>query len=434
MDATQERATHEHAAPGQAAEAGTVIIGGGQAGLQVADSLRAGGYTAPVTIIADEAGAPYQRPPLSKDFLLPGKDATPLPLRGPDFLADHDITLRAGAPATAIDRAAHTVALADGSTIAYEHLVLATGARNRSLSCPGADLPGIHGLKTLHDAEALHRALPGARDVVVVGAGFIGLEFAAAARAHGARVTVLEFAPRPMGRALSPLMGDWFAASHAAQGVELHLGEGIGSFTAGDDGRVAAAVSTAGTSYPADLVVVGIGVVPHDALAAEAGLEVGNGIVVDGALRTSDPSILAVGDCANFPNPHAGTRTRLESVQNATDQGRHAAATILGTVADYTALPWFWSTQGPVRLQIAGLTAPGDETTVLGDPADGRFSVLCHREGQLAAVESVNSPADHMAARKLIAAGAGPDPAEASTPGFSLKAYAKAALRVPAAV
>ena len=428
MEATSTTGPREHA------PAGTVIIGGGQAGLQVADSLRAGGYTAPVTVVADEAGAPYQRPPLSKDYLVPGQDAAPLPLRGPTFLAEHDITLRAGTPATAIDRAGRTVALADGTTVPYEHLVLATGARNRTLSCPGAELPGIQGLKTLHDAEALHRALPGARNVVVIGAGFIGLEFAAAARAHGAHVTVLEFAPRPMGRALTPLMGDWFADFHAAQGVGLRLGEGIASFAAGADGRVAAAVSTTDTSYPADLVVVGIGVVPNDALAADAGLETGNGVVVDGALRTSDPSILAVGDCANFPNSHAGARTRLESVQNATDQARHAAATILGTVADYAALPWFWSTQGSTRLQIAGLSAPGDAMTVLGDPADGRFSVLCHRQGRLVAVESVNSPADHMAARKLLAAGAGPGPDEASAPGFSLKAYAKAVLRVPAAV
>lgn len=420
-------------ATSHASALGAVIIGGGQAGLQAADSLRAGGYAAPVTIIADEHGAPYQRPPLSKDFLLPGKEAAPLPLRGPDFLAAHDITLRAGTPATAIDCTGRTVALADGTTVPYDHLVLATGARNRSLSCPGAELPGIHGLKTLHDAEALHLALSAARNVVVIGAGFIGLEFAAAARAHGARVTVLEFAPRPMGRALTPLMGDYFAAHHAEQGVELRLGQGIESFTAGEDGRVAAAVSTTGTSYPADLVVVGIGVVPNDSLATDAGLQAENGIVVDGGLRTSDPAILAVGDCANFPNTHSGTRTRLESVQNATDQGRHAAATILGAVAEYTELPWFWSTQGAVRLQIAGLSAPGDETTVLGDPATGKFSVLCHRDGRLVAAESVNSPADHIAARKLIAAGCGPAPEEAITPGFNLKAHAKSVL-MPAAV
>lgn len=405
---------------------GVVIIGGGQAGLQVADSLRAGGYTDAVTVLAEEAGLPYQRPPLSKDYLAQGKEPAPLPLRGESFFADKDIDLRSGAAAVAVDRAARTVELADGGTLAYDHLVFATGAANRVLSCEGAELEGVHGLKTLGDAERLHRALGAARNVVVVGAGFIGLEFAAAARARGCGVTVLEFAARPMGRALSAEMGAWFAAAHAGLGVALRLGEGIERFDAGPDGRVAAAVSTAGTRYPADLVVVGIGVVPNDALAAAAGLETANGIVVDGALRTADPAALAVGDCASFPSAHAGARTRLESVQNATDQGRHAARTILGAAAPYAELPWFWSTQGPFRLQIAGLSAPGDPTVRNGDPAGGKFSVLCFRDGRLAAVESVNSPADHMAARKLIAAGAGPTPEEAAADGFSLKAFSRA--------
>lgn len=404
-----------------------VIIGGGQAGLQVADSLRGGGYTGAVTIVADEAGLPYQRPPLSKDYLAPGADPAPLPLRAASFFTGKDIQLRAGTAVVAVDRAAKEVTLQDGSTLPYAHLVFATGAANRALTCAGADLPGVHGLKTLGDAETLHAALAGARDVVVVGAGFIGLEFAAAARARGCSVTVLEFAPRPMGRALSPAMSDWFAAAHAELGVRLQLGEGISHFDAGDGGRVGAAVSTTGARYPADLVVVGIGVVPNDSLAAAAGLETGNGIVVDEALRTSDPSILAVGDCASFPSLHAGGLSRLESVQNATDQGRHAAQTILGPPSAYTELPWFWSTQGSLRLQIAGLSAPGDSTMLNGDPADGKFSILCFRDGRLAAVESVNSPGDHLGARKLLAAGRGPSPEEAAAPGFSLKAYARQA-------
>lgn len=477
-----------------------VIVGGGQAGVQTADSLRGGGHTGPITIVADEAELPYQRPPLSKDFLskdsvsrdvpagesaagdhpaagtgpIPGTGPAPLPLRAASFYAEKDITLRTGTRVAGIERAGRRVALEDGTALGYDRLVLATGATNRRLACPGADLAGIHGLKTLHDAAALHRALATARNVVVIGAGFIGLEFAAAALARGCSVTVLEFAPRPMGRALSAPMGDWFAAAHAAAGVRLRLGEGIASFEAarapassagsatGEAGaapteagpvptaagivpthtgagaipgaaRVAAAISTTGERYPADLVVVGIGVVPNDALAAAAGLETANGIVVDAALRTSDPAILAVGDCAIFPNAHTGAPTRLESVQNATDHARHAAASILGTAVAYAELPWFWSTQGPLRLQIAGLADPGDVPQVLGDPATGRFSVLCFRDGRLAAVESVNSPADHMAARKLLAAGAGPTPGDAAAPGFSLKAHAKAELRVPAA-
>jgi len=414
---------------------GVVIVGGGQAGLQAADSLRAGGYAGTIDIVADEPGTPYQRPPLSKDYLVPGKDAAPLPLRGPGFLAAKDIVLHDGVAAVAIERGGRHVVLADGRRLGYDHLVLATGAANRRLTCDGADLPGIHGLKTLPDAEALNAELPAARSVVVVGAGFIGLEFAAAARSHGAEVTVLEFAPRPMGRALTAVTADWFAASHARTGVRLRLNEGIERFEAGPDGRVAAAVSTAGERYAADLVVVGIGVVPNDQLAAAAGLETANGIVVDETLRTSDPAVLAVGDCASFPSVHTGTRIRLESVQNATDQGRHAAGTIMGSTImagtntgspeAYRDLPWFWSAQGSLRLQIAGLSAPGDRTVVTGDPEAGKFSVLCYRDGLLAAVESVDQPGEHIAARKLLAAGRGPGPDEAAAEGFNLKAFAR---------
>jgi len=401
-----------------------VIIGAGQAGLQVADSLRTEGYTDRITVVSEENELPYQRPPLSKDYMTPGTNPAPLPLRGPEFFRENDIRLLTGITATAVDRASRRVALSDGTDLPYEHLVLATGARNRRLSCPGADLAGIHGLRTLADAETLHAALPAARRVVVIGAGFIGLEFAAAARAHGCQTTVLEYASRPMGRALSPRMADWFASAHTAIGVDLRLDEGIERFEADDAGGVRAVVSTRAQSYPADLVVIGVGVLPNDDLAADAGLETDNGIVVDHTLRTSDPRILAVGDCATFPNVHAGTRTRLESVQNAVDQARHAARTVLGHDDPYTALPWFWSIQGPYRLQIAGLSHPEDDTLVLGDPAAAKFSILCFRNGNLTAVESVNRPADHQAARTLLAGGVCITRTEAAAEGFSLKAAA----------
>ncbi|GAA1141544.1 NAD(P)/FAD-dependent oxidoreductase [Nesterenkonia lutea] len=410
---------------------GVVIIGGGQAGLQVADSLRSGGYEEPIAVISEEHGLPYQRPPLSKDYLTPGADPVPLPLRGETFFTEKNIDLRQGTTALAVDRSARTVALDDGTELTYDHLVFATGARNRRLSCTGADLDGVFGLKTLVDAQRLHRELAAAQDVVVVGAGFIGLEFAAAARAHGCGVTVLEFAAQPMGRAVSEETGAWFTSAHAELGVRLRLGEGIEHFESDERGRVRAAVSTIGSRYPADLVVVGIGVVANDALAAAAELKTENGIVVDASLRTSDPAVLAVGDCANFPNVHSGTRTRLESVQNATDQGKHAARTILGETTDYTHLPWFWSTQGSFRLQIAGLSSKDDWTVATGDPGAGKFSVLSFRGGQLAAVESVNSPADHMSARKLLGGGLGPTPDEAAAPGFSLKSYARQAASKP---
>src|SRR6185312_6015040 len=347
---------------------------------------------------------------------------------------------------TSIDRAARTVALDDGTTLAYSKLVLATGAANRELAVPGADLAGIHGLRTLTDAQALHARLDAVRSVVVIGAGFIGLEFAAAARARGLDVTVLEYADRPMGRALTPVMSGFFADTHQRLGVTLRLGEGIASFDGDENGHVTAAVSTTGNRYPADLVLVGVGVTPRTELAAAAGLEVENGIVVDGSLRTSDPDIYALGDCASFPNAHAGTRTRLESVQNATDQARHAARAIAGTSAQlaaepgsrfggepggYADLPWFWSNQGPLRLQIAGLVAPGDQTVLRGNPAEEKFSVFCFRNGALAAVESVNQPADHMAARRLLAAGRTLTPEQAADPDFDLKTYSK---QQPAAV
>lgn len=409
-----------------------VIVGAGHAGLQTADSLRSGGYTGSITILEGEQGLPYQRPPLSKDYLAPTGNPAPLPLRPASFYSDRDIDLRAGVAATEIRRDAKTVALSDGTVLDYGHLVLATGARNRELSCVGVNLGGVHYLKTLQDAQLLHGALPKARNVVVVGAGFIGLEFAAAARAHGCAVTVLEFAPRPMGRALSPTTAEWFTAVHQDNGIQLRLSEGIGHFEGGPDGRVSSAVSTAGNEYPADLVVVGIGVVPNEDIAARAGLTTGNGVLVDSALRTSDPAILAIGDCASFPSIHAGTVCRLESVQNAAGHGRHAAQTILGASNDYTETPWFWSTQGSLRLQMVGMASADDETLVIGDPGAASFSVLCYRRGRLVAVESVNAPSDHMAARKLLAAGAGPSIAEAAAAGFSLKAYARLALLSPA--
>lgn len=403
-----------------------VIIGAGHAGLQVADSLRAEGYTAEISVVSNEPGLPYQRPPLSKDYLLPGKEPAPLPLRASSFFIQKSISVQE-AHAVSVDRDTRAVILADDRVLTYDWLVLATGARTRDLQCPGADLPGIHSLKTLSDAETLHSALPLARNVLVVGAGFIGLEFAASARAHGCNVTVLEYGPRPMGR-LTPATADWFTTAHRQLGVDLRLAEGIASFEAGPDGRVSVARSTSGAGYAADLVVVGIGVVPNDELAAASGVHTDNGVTVDESLRTSDPRILAVGDCANFPNIHTGTRTRLESIQNATDQARHAVQTIVGRGGLYSELPWFWSVQGPHRLQIAGLSHPTDDTVITGDPGRAKFSTLCFRNGRLSAVESVNSPADHGTARRLLAAGCGPTRDVAEREGFSLRQFAHATL------
>jgi 3-phenylpropionate/trans-cinnamate dioxygenase ferredoxin reductase subunit len=407
----------------------TVIIGAGQAGIQVADSLRTEGYTGAITILNEEATFPYQRPPLSKDYLAADSPGTALPLRGPDFFAAKDIALQAGA-AIAVDTAARSVTLADGAVLAYTHLVFATGAANRPLPCPGSTLEGVHALRTLGDAQNLQRALSDARKVVVIGAGFIGLEFAAAARTRGLEVTVLEFAPRPMGRALSATASSWFAARHAADGINLRLNEGVSSIQREDSGLLVE--STTGDRYPADLVLYGVGVLPRTELAEAAGLATGNGILVDSALRTAVDGVLAVGDCASFPNALTDSRTRLESVQNATDHARHAARSIMGHTSGYAETPWFWSTQGSVRLQIAGISDPSDEPVVLGDPATGKFSVALLRDGKLAAVESVNSAADHIAARKLVGRGVPLDSETIADPGFSLKALAKAGIPIPA--
>lgn len=406
----------------------TVIIGAGQAGIQVADSLRAEGYPGAITVLNEESSVPYQRPPLSKDYLSAAAEGTALPLRGPDFFESKNITLHSGR-AIAVDTDARNVSLEGGTVLDYTHLVFATGAANRPLSCPGATLEGVHALRTLRDAQNLQRALATAQKVVVIGAGFIGLEFAAAAHARGIEATVLEYAPRPMGRALSVASSQWFAERHRADGIDLRLNEGVASIQRDAAGLVVN--STTGHRYPADLVLYGVGVHPRTEVAQVAGVATDNGILVDAALRTSVPGVLAVGDCASFPNVHTGTRTRLESVQNATDQGRHAARSIMGKNSSYSQLPWFWSTQGALRLQIAGISEPTDEPVIMGDPTSGKFSIALLRNGVLAAVESVNSPADHIAARKLVGQNICVDPATLTDPTFSLKALAKTLIPVP---
>ncbi|KFF98895.1 pyridine nucleotide-disulfide oxidoreductase [Streptomyces scabiei] len=399
-----------------------VVVGAGQAGVQVADSLRAGGFEGAVTLLGEETALPYQRPPLSKDYLAPDGDPAPLPLRSAAFFDRNGIDFRPGMRVAAIDRTSRAVALDDGRTLPYTALVLATGAAARTLAVPGHNLAGVHRLRTLEDAEQLRAELSEARSAVVVGAGFIGLEFAAAARRQGVTVTVLEAAERPLGRALSGTMARHLARAHRGMGTELRLGERLAGLV-GRHGRVVSAVGTSGAEYPADLVLVGVGVRPRDELATRARLAVDDGILVDARLRTSDPVVHAIGDCAAFPTA-SGARVRLESVQNATDQARHVAETILGGTADYAPVPWFWSHQGTLRLQIAGLRQPGDTTVVSGDVRAGRFSVHCFRHGELVAVESLNRPADHTAARRLLPTKLLPTPEQVAQPGFSLKDHA----------
>lgn len=403
---------------------GVVVIGAGQGGLDTAAALRAKGYGGPVTLVGEEPVAPYQRPPLSKGFLTGATGHDELPLRTESFFAAQEIALVRGDRAERIDLDAQRVRLASGGTLRYDKLVLATGSRPRTLPVPGTDLSGVLTLRTLADAEALRGLLSGSpRQVVVLGAGFVGLETAATARGLGHDVTVVEAQRRVLARALTPQMSAWLAERHERQGVRLLLGAEVTALHGTPAGEVAGVQLLDGRRLPADVVIVGVGALPETRLAAEAGLLVGDGVIVDQWLRTDDRSVYAIGDCARFPSPGQGRHIRLESVQNASDQARCVAAAICGESVPYTAVPWFWSEQYALRLQMAGLTAGHDETVTVGDPDGARFSVLCFRQGRLTGAESVGRPADHAIARRLLSSGTGPSPAEARTPGFDLKSF-----------
>lgn len=403
-----------------------IIVGAGQAGFQAAASLRDFGFEGTVTLIGEETEIPYQRPPLSKAYLAGAMDATGLQLRPSSFFTSRDIAILTGERVTQIDRTLGRVALASGKLHPYDHLILATGARNRLLPGEGGTLAGVLYLRTLSDAAALKARLDAdVRRVVVLGAGFIGLEFAAVAAKRGVEVTVVEMADRPMARALSPVMSGFFRAAHDAMGVGFRFGAKVVRLE-GQDGHVARVMLDNGQALPADLVVVGIGVVPNTELAAEAGLAVSNGIEVDATLATVDPAVSAIGDCAVHPSRFGpGMPLRIESVQNAIDQGRCVARRITGQPEPYGAVPWFWSDQGPYKLQIVGIASPGDTTVVRGDPTSGQFSVFCYAGEHLRAVESVNRAQDHMAARRFLAQHRSPTPAEAADMTFDLKAFAQ---------
>ena len=398
-----------------------VVIGGGHAGVQFAASLRDGGFSGGITLVAEEDQLPYQRPPLSKDHLLQSPES--LPLRGARFYEENAVELLSGLTATRIDRERHEVTLSDGRALTYRKLVIATGAQARWL--PGVDetFPGVHQIRTLADAERLRAALATAGRAVVLGAGFLGLEFAAAARKWGLEVTVLEAGPNVLGRSVSAQMAAQIANAHEATGMRLVFNESLSAVEVLDR-TVDAVVGASGEVYPADLVLLAVGATPRDGLARRAGLAVDDGVLVDAQLRTSDPDILAIGDCARLSRPAVGLPGRLECVQNAVDQARHAAEVVLGATEPYSAVPWFWSYQGSLRLQIAGVRAPGDVSMTVGDVGGGRFSVLSFRDGRLTCVESLNRPADHLAARRLLGGDRLPTPGEAAEPDFQLKKFA----------
>ena len=397
------------------------IIGAGQAGLQVAASLRELQHAGRIVLVGDEPHLPYQRPPLSKAYLLGEAQDAQLALRPSAFFAKFGIDLRSGRRALTIDRRQKRVGLDDDSVVDYDELILATGARNRPLLVPGAELQNVFYLRTLDESAALRAKMAAAKSVVVIGAGFIGLEFAAAAVKQGLEVTVLDVADRPMARALSRTMSSLFQREHEKLGVRLRFGAQVVRLL-GEQGRVRTVETADGTQLNADLVVVGIGVIPNVELAAACELAVDDGIVVDEHLQTSDPQISAIGDVAAHVNHHAqGRRVRLESVQNASDQARCIAQRIVGKPAPYQAVPWFWSHQAHLKLQMAGLPGPGCEEVLRGDPSAASCSVFLFCSGALVCVESLNRPADHMLARRLLAANASLTPAQAADPSFDLK-------------
>lgn len=405
-----------------AMSSGTVaIVGAGQSGYQVAASLREQGYAGRIVMIGDEPHAPYQRPPLSKAYLS-GKSGVESVLLCPEkFYAERQIELITHKRVVAIDRTHRKVALEDDQVIEYDHLVLATGARNRPLPVKGADLAGVHFLRTVDEASAVRAELGTARTAVVIGAGFIGLEFAASAVKLGLSVTVLDVADRPMARALSKSMSGVFTREHDKMGVKLLFNTQV-MHLLGEGGKVTGVETVEGQVFPADLVLIGIGVIPNTELAATCDLPIQNGILVDELMQTADPHISAVGDVAAHPNPFANhTCIRLESVQNASDQARCVASKLTGKPSPYHALPWFWSHQGTLKLQIAGLLTPNCEEVIRGDAHSANVAVFNFKDGKLICVETLNRPAEHMLGRKLISQHIAVTPQQAADLNFDLK-------------
>ena len=390
-----------------------VIVGAGQAGLQIAESLRAEGFSGEVVLLGKESHAPYQRPPLSKAWLAGETADDRLTIRGPDFFVAKKIDLRVGAEVARVDAVRRKVFLADGSALSWSGLAFATGARARRPDLPGADLPHVRALRDFEDAKEISRRLDKAENVVIVGGGFIGLEVAAAARKRGRATIVIEALDRLMARVVTPQISAFFADLHRAHGVELIFGEQVAKITP-------SGVKTAsGAFFPADLVVLGIGAIANDELAAAAGLEVARGIVVDDCGRTSEKDIVAAGDCAVLRRADGALR-RFESVQYAVEGAKAAAAALLGEEKPFAATPWFWSDQYDVRLQMAG-SGENHDFVVERRSGDNAFSLFYYRRNRLIAVDSVNRPGEHLLARKLLDAALSPDPALVVDPEKDLR-------------
>lgn len=398
-----------------------VIVGAGHAGAQAAVALRQASFSGSITMIGDEPEPPYERPPLSKEYFAGEKTFDRLYIRQPDFWTGRDIAMQLGQRVTAVDPAARVLTLADGSTHGYGDLIWATGGTPRHLTCPGADLAGVHYVRNRADVDAILAELPAANHIVVIGGGYIGLEAAAVLTKLGKSVTLLEALPRVLARVAGEELSRFFEAEHRAHGVDLRTGIGADAIV-GAGGRVTGVQLADGSVVAADMVLVGIGIIPSVEPLLAAGADGGNGVAVDAQCRTSLPHIYAVGDCAAHANRFAeGAVIRLESVQNAVDQANVAAKTIAGETVSYGATPWFWSNQYDLKLQTVGLSTGHDQVVMRGDPATRSFAVLYLKDGVLIALDCVNAVKDYAQGRKLVEAAARVAPAQLADPAVPLK-------------
>lgn len=400
-----------------------VILGAGHAGGTAVALLRQYGHTGPITLIGDEPIPPYQRPPLSKAWLKGEADADSLALKPLEFYAENNVDFRPNVTATALDRAAKTVALSSGDTVSYDVLILATGARAIALPIPGADLSGILFLRTAAHAEALKATVGPGKTLAVVGGGYIGLEVAASGRALGAEVVVIERETRLLARVAAEPLSTFFKGYHETHGVRFELGASVTGFT-GQDGRVTGVTLADGRTLPCDAAVVGVGAHPNDELAKAAGLETARGVVVDLDARTSDPAIFAIGDVAHRPMPIYDRMFRMESVPNALEQAKQAACAITGRPRPPGECPWQWSDQFDLKLQIAGYAFDADSVIRRGEPATAKFAIFHLKGDQVQSVEAINSPPEFMMGKILILNRKPVDKARLADPSISMKEVA----------
>ena len=396
-----------------------VVIGAGEAGGQTAISLRQQGFQGRVIVIGDEAYVPYERPPLSKAFLAGETEMERMYMRGSDFYPENNIELRLSTRVDSIDRKGKSVTLANGETLAYDKLMIATGGRVRKMNCPGADLTGVHYLRNIDDVMGFRDGVVAGKNLVIVGGGYIGLEVAAVAVKRGCNVTVIETTPRVLSRVVSPEMSAFYTDVHTQAGVKILTSTTVTAFSG--HGKVEGVVCGGGKTIPADLVIVGIGIIPNVEMAQTIGLPTDNGIVVDEFARTEDADIYSAGDCTNHPNDMLGRRLRLESVPNALSQGKAAALHMLAKPEKYSEIPWFWSDQYDLKLQMTGINDPGDEVVIRGSMAERKFSACYLRDGVLVAVNAVNMSKDFLQSKKLIAAKVKVDPAKLADASVALK-------------